>query len=183
MTTMNEVRAGSAPGVIGADLKRTARTTGLLYLGFFITGILGSMVVRAQLFVAADPQRSLSNLTQQEPLARIDIALELSIVLAQALAAVWFYRLFRSVNGLAAGSLMAFGMVNAVAILGSAALLLRPMADPDGLARAALSVGSTAAGTNPDRGRRVLSRQRLRDLPIPRWRTHRSVADRPGDHW
>jgi hypothetical protein len=79
--------------------------------------------VRAQLFVAVDPQRSLSNLTQQEPLARIDIALELSIVLAQALAAVWFYRLFRSVNGLAAGSLMAFGMVNAVAILGSAALL------------------------------------------------------------
>ena len=36
---------GSAPNVIGTDLKRTARTTGLLYLGLAITGILGSLIV------------------------------------------------------------------------------------------------------------------------------------------
>ena len=44
-------------------------------------------------------------------------------MLTQALTAVWFYRLFRSVDNLAAGTFVAFGMVNAVAILGSAALL------------------------------------------------------------
>jgi hypothetical protein len=49
--------------------------------------------------------------------------LELAIVLTQALTAVWFYRLFRNVGTLAAGSLTAFGMVKAVAILTSAALL------------------------------------------------------------
>ena len=47
----------------------------------------------------------------------------MSVVLTQALAAVWFYRLFRSVDTFAAGCLAAFGLVNAVAILVSAALL------------------------------------------------------------
>jgi hypothetical protein len=120
---MTKAGTGSAPGVIGTGLKRTARTTGLLYLGFFITGILGSLVVRAQIFTGGDPQGTLSNLVENGWLARAGIALELGIVLAQALTAVWFYRLFRSVDTFAAGSLAVFGMVNAVAIMGSAALL------------------------------------------------------------
>ncbi len=113
----------SAPDVIGADLQRTALTTGLLYLGLAITGILGSLLVRAQLFADNDPHRTLSNLMEHEWLARVGIAMELGIALFQALTAVWFYRLFRSVGTFAAGSLAAFGMVNAVAIIGSAALL------------------------------------------------------------
>lgn len=129
---------------VGTDLKPTARTTGLLYLGFFITGILGSMLVRAQLFVADDPQGTLSNLTQHASLARIDIALELGIVLAQALTAVWFYRLFRSVGDFAASSLLVFGMVNAVAILGSAALLATAL---DAAGDASLTVTGGAAAT------------------------------------
>ena len=64
MTTVANVGASSSLDVIGTDLKRTARTTGLLYLGFVVAGILGSMLVRAQLFVADDPQGTLSNLTQ-----------------------------------------------------------------------------------------------------------------------
>jgi hypothetical protein len=44
-------------------------------------------------------------------------------VLTQALAAVWFYRLFRPVDPVAAGGIAAFGLVNAVAILASAAFL------------------------------------------------------------
>ncbi len=142
--TMTNVGTGVAPDVIGIDLKRTARTTGLLYLGFFIAGILGSMVVRAQLFVAEDPSGTLSNLTQQESLARVDIALELGIVLAQALTAVWFYRLFRSVDTFAAGSLALFGMVSAGAILGSAALLATAL---DVAGDASLAGAGGAAGT------------------------------------
>ena len=41
----------------------------------------------------------------------------MSVVLFQALAALWFFKLFRSDNTFAAGSIAAFGLVNAAAIL------------------------------------------------------------------
>ena len=121
--TTTTTPGGVAPDLTETNLVRTARTTGLFYLAFFITGILGSLVVRGQLFAADDAQATLTNLLDNEWLARVGIALELSIVLTQALTAVWFYRLFNSIDRLAAGSLTAFGLVNAVAILTSAALL------------------------------------------------------------
>ncbi len=102
---------------------RTARTTGLLYLGLAITGLLSYMLIRSQLFVANDPGATLANLTQLESLARFGIVMEMGVVITQALVALWFYRLFRSVNAFAAGSIAAFGLVNAVAILVSAAML------------------------------------------------------------
>ena len=88
--TMTRTGTGTnaAPDSIGADLHRTARTTGLLYLAFFNTGILGSMLVRGQLFAADDPQGTLSNLMQHGSLARVGIVLELGIVLTQALTAL-----------------------------------------------------------------------------------------------
>ena len=52
--TMTSTGTGSAPDTISTDLIRTARTTGLLYLAFFITGISGSMLVRSQFFAADD---------------------------------------------------------------------------------------------------------------------------------
>ena len=144
--TMTRTGTGTnaAPDSIGADLHRTARTTGLLYLAFFITGILGSMLVRGQLFAADDPQGTLSNLMQHGSLARVGIVLELGIVLTQALTALWFYRLFRSVDTWAAGALAAFGMVNAVAILGSAALLATAL---DVARNASLAAPGGAAAT------------------------------------
>jgi hypothetical protein len=75
------------------------------------------------LYVADDPAGTLSNLVEHTATARLGFVLELAIVLTQALAAVWFYRLFRSVDSFAAGLIAVFGMVNAVAILGSAAVL------------------------------------------------------------
>ena len=105
------------------ELVRTARTTGLLYLGLVVTGVLGFLVVRNQIFVADDPAATLANLTQRETLARLGIVIEMGVVITQALVALWFYRLFRSVDAFAAGSIAAFGLVNSVAILGSAAML------------------------------------------------------------
>ena len=113
----------SAPPDIDDDLVRVARTTGLIYLAFFVVGILGFLVVRPQLYVADDPQGTLDNLLDSEALARIGIVLELGIVLSQALVAVWFYRLFRRVDRVAAGALAGFGLVNAVVILSSAGVL------------------------------------------------------------
>jgi hypothetical protein len=105
------------------EMVRTARTTGLLYLGLAITGLLGYMLIRNQLFVSGNPEATLANLTQHEFLARLGIVMEMGVVITQALVALWFYRLFATVNAFAAGSIAAFGLVNAVAILGSAALL------------------------------------------------------------
>ncbi|MDO3682622.1 DUF4386 domain-containing protein [Micromonospora sp. C28ISP2-4] len=105
------------------QLIRTARVTGLFYLGLAVTGALGFLTVRPMIFDADDAGATLANLVAHESLARAGIALELLVVLTQALTAVWFYRLFRTVGSTAAGSIAAFGLVNAVAILGSAAVL------------------------------------------------------------
>ncbi len=104
-------------------LIRTARTTGFLYLALGIAGALGFLLIRQQLFVPDDAGATLANLLERESLARLGIALEICIVLSQALAALWFFRLFRSVDAFAAGAVAVFGLVNAIAILGSAAFL------------------------------------------------------------
>ncbi|MCW6003542.1 DUF4386 domain-containing protein [Micromonospora sp. CPCC 205371] len=102
---------------------RTARATGLLYLGLALSGLFGFLLLRPRLFIADDAGATLANLVAHEPLARAGIALELLIVLTKAMVAVWFFRLFRAADPVAAGCITAFGLVNAVIILGSAALL------------------------------------------------------------
>lgn len=104
-------------------LTRTARLTGLFYLGNAITGVLGFLVVRPRLFAAGDADATLANLVAHESLARVGVALELGMVLTQTLAAVWFYRLFRTVSSTAAGGIAAFGLVNAIVGIVSAAML------------------------------------------------------------
>lgn len=104
-------------------LIRTARITGLFYLGLAVTGVLGFLVIRSQLFAAGDPAATLAHLVDNQSLARAGVAMELLIVLTQALAAIWFYRLFRTADPLAASGIAAFGLVNAVTVLVSAALL------------------------------------------------------------
>jgi hypothetical protein len=106
-----------------SSLVRTARVTGLSYLGLAITGLLGFLLIRPRLFIAGDADATLANLVQHESLARAGVVLEMGIVLTQAITAVWFYRLFRAADAATAGTITAFGLVNAVAVLGSAALL------------------------------------------------------------
>lgn len=115
--------------------RRDSLFTGLLYLGLAVTGAMGFLMVRPGLFVG-DPAKTLANLVEREHLARLGLALELGIVLFQALTALWFARLFREVDAFAARSLTHFGMVNAVAILASAALLHSALA---------VALGSTGA--------------------------------------
>jgi hypothetical protein len=127
-----------------SSLKKTARITGLLYLGVGITGMMGFLLIRPEIYVAGDAAATLANLVEREMLARLGIAFELLIVLTQALASVWFYKLFRTVSSTAAGSLAAFGLVNSTAILSSAAFLVSALAiavDP------ALAPGGDAAAT------------------------------------
>ena len=126
------------------SLKRTARITGLLYLGVGITGMLGFLLIRPEIYVAGDAAATLANLVGREMLARLGIAFELLVVLTQALVSIWFYKLFRTVSSTAAGSLAAFGLINSTAILASAAFLVTALT---GALDPALAPGGDAAGT------------------------------------
>lgn len=109
------------------EVKRTARIAGLCYLGLAITGMLGFLLVRPAIHVA-DPAATLANLIERGALARLGVALELGIVLTQALAIVWFYKLFRPLNATAANALAWFGLANALLVLVSAAFLAAEVA-------------------------------------------------------
>ena len=61
--------------------------------------------------------RTAANLVAHEGLARLGIAVDLVTVLAQALAAVGFFVVFRRVDSVGAASIMAFGLVNCVVVL------------------------------------------------------------------
>jgi hypothetical protein len=98
-------------------LQRTARLTGLAYLGLAISGMLGFLLVRQQLYVPGDAVATTANLVGNEALARLGIAIDLTVVLTQVLAALLFFKLFRRVDAFAAGAIAAFGLINAVVIL------------------------------------------------------------------
>jgi hypothetical protein len=105
------------------DTRRTARIAGLWYLGLAVTGMCGFLMIRPGLFAPGDPELTLMQLLANASLARAGIAFELGVVITQAMAAVWFFRLFRGVDVVAAGTLAAFGLCNALAVLVSAALI------------------------------------------------------------
>ena len=54
-----------------ASFRIDCRLAGLFYLGLAISGGLGFLMVRAQLFADADPARTVANLLAHEPLARM----------------------------------------------------------------------------------------------------------------
>jgi hypothetical protein len=114
------------------------------YLALAIAGGLGFLLIRPLIFVAGDPATTLANLVDRSALARIGVVLELALVATQAIAAVWFYKLFRSINEPAAWALAAFGIVNAVAVMASAGFMataLTVAGDPS------LAPGGDVAGT------------------------------------
>lgn len=98
----------------------TARVTGIWYLLLAISGMLGFLVLHPQIYVSDDPEKTLANLTQKESLARIRLLLEFTIVISQALAALWFYKLFRTISEWEAWAVGIWGMINATVIMLSA---------------------------------------------------------------
>jgi hypothetical protein len=125
-------------------IRRTARLAGLFYLGLAISGLCGFLLIRSRLYVAADAAATLANLSSHPVLARAGVGMEMGIVLTQTLSAVWFYKLFRSVDTFAAGTVAAFGLVNAIAIVSSAALLASAVAVAGNVT---LAAGGDAAAT------------------------------------
>lgn len=101
-----------------------SRLTGLFYLGIAVTGMFSFLFARAKMYVPGEAMTTATNLIEMKNLALLGIASELALVAFQALAAIWFFKLFRKINDFAAGTLAVFGMVNAVAILISNAFWL-----------------------------------------------------------
>ncbi|PKH37187.1 protein of unknown function [Nocardioides alpinus] len=102
--------------------RRTAGVTGALYLALAVAGGIGFLVVRPML-ADADAAVTLAHLREHETLARVGLALEMALVVFQALAALWFFRLFHAVDDFAAAAIAVFGVLNSVAVLASAACL------------------------------------------------------------
>ena len=88
-------------------VRRWAQLTGLAYLVLFVSGIVGFLLIRRQLYVPGDAMRTAANLVAHEGLARLGIAVDLVTVLAQALAAVGFFLVFRRVDSVGAASITA----------------------------------------------------------------------------
>ena len=121
----------------------TARLTGAAYLALAVTGAIGFLVIRSALLIEGDAAATLQNLTDQSALARGGVALELLIVITQALAAWGFYALFHRDQPVAAFGVAAFGMANAMAILTSAIAMstaLAVIAEPSGDPAAAVGI-------------------------------------------
>lgn len=122
MTIASSARSQHLPNPSPSTV-RTARVTGLLYLAMAVVGGLGYLLIRPLIFDAADAEATLGQLIEDEQLARFGIGLEMSLVVMQALTALWFYRLFRAVDPFAAAAIAVFGLVNSIAVLISAACL------------------------------------------------------------
>ncbi|MDZ7645683.1 MAG: DUF4386 domain-containing protein [Cytophagales bacterium] len=80
------------------ELVGTARITGVWYLMLGITGMVGFLRLHARIYVSDYRSKTLANLTEHETLARTRLLFEFLIVISQALAAVWFYKLFKDIR-------------------------------------------------------------------------------------
>lgn len=100
--------------------RRTARITGFWYLLLALSGMLGFLWLQPQVFIANDPKATLEKITMPGSVAHLRLLMELLVVVSQAMAAVWFYRLFVSLDKARATALVLWGTVNAVVILVSA---------------------------------------------------------------
>lgn len=102
----------------------TAKITGLLYLGVAVTGVVSYLYASQNLYVAGNAAKTAANLVADESLARVGIAAELALVVFQALAGLWFFKLFKKRDAFNAGLIAVFSMVNAIAIMIASAFWL-----------------------------------------------------------
>lgn len=102
------------------QLINTARFAGFWYLLLAFWGILAFTIFHPKIYVLSSSGETLKNLTNYEGIARIRLIIEIVIIVSQALAAVWFYKLFRNINEWAASTIGVWGTVNSIIIIISA---------------------------------------------------------------
>lgn len=99
---------------------KTARITGFWYLMLAISGVFGFMVFNSQVYIADDYQKTLNNLVEHTGIARLRLLFECIIIASQAMAAIYFYKLFAPLNKPLALGIGIWGTVNAMIIMISA---------------------------------------------------------------
>jgi Domain of unknown function (DUF4386) len=102
------------------ELVGTARRAGVWYLALAISGVVGFLVLHPQIYVSGDLSQTVTNLIEQETIARLRLLMEFVIVISQAVAAIYFFKLFNSINPVASWALAAWGTMNAGVIMISA---------------------------------------------------------------
>lgn len=102
------------------ELVATARIAGIWYLVLALTGMFGFLYFHPQIFISNNPQSTLSNLINHKSTAVVRLILEMALVVSQALAALYFYKLFKDIKSWAAWGLGIWGTVNSIAIMISA---------------------------------------------------------------
>ena len=102
------------------ELVGTARIAGVWYLVLAIAGVVGFLVLHPQIYVSGDLPQTVANLSEHETIARLRLLLEFAIVISQALAAVYFFKLFKDIDHVASWALAAWGTMNAGVIMISA---------------------------------------------------------------
>ena len=95
--------------------KRTARITGLLYLGVAIFGGFAEGFVEPKMYAAGDAATTAMNVVNNAGLVRLGVAADLLDQAFYVLTAMAFYQLFKLVSQRAAAALLIFAML-AVAI-------------------------------------------------------------------
>jgi hypothetical protein len=97
-----------------------ARLTGFAYLGMLPGGIGAFMLIRPRL-LGGTATATLANLVERADLARLGVAGMMTVIVAQALAALGFFALFRATQPAVAFGIAGFGLINSAAILSGAA--------------------------------------------------------------
>jgi len=101
-------------------LLNTARKAGIWYLILAVAGVVGFLVLQPRVYVSEDLSQTVANLSEHTTLASLRLLTEFVIIISQAVAAVYFFKLFKDINHFAAWALAAWGTMNAAAIMISA---------------------------------------------------------------
>lgn len=81
-----------------AEIKRTARQAGLLYLALSILAIIGYFYLRPRFIISGDPTATARNILANEPLYRVGILIDVTAQLLFIFVIVALYRLFEDVD-------------------------------------------------------------------------------------
>ena len=103
------------------DQRIIQRATGVAYAGMLPGAIGGFLFLRPQLFSPESATATVANLRDGADMAALALGAMMSVIVAQAVAALGFFALFRERNPGAAFGVAGFGLVNAAAILVGAA--------------------------------------------------------------
>jgi hypothetical protein len=121
--------------------RRTARLTGIAYLGIVVSGIFAEFFVRMSLVVPDDPVTTAGNIAGAPGLFGAGITADIVMVALDVAVAFGLYRLLRPVSRSLAIAATAFRLIQAV-IIGSN---LRNALGAWGFANEAVDTGSTTA--------------------------------------